>query len=48
MDKLRGGGSPAITVGEHAGDSIALDHVLPRAVVPELAAGSTILSLCRP
>ena len=38
MDKLRGGGSPVITLGEHAGDSVALDHVLPRAVVPELAA----------
>jgi len=38
MEKLRKGGSPAITRGEHAGDSIALDHVLPRAVVPELAA----------
>lgn len=24
--------------GEHAGDSIALDHVLPRSLVPELAA----------
>lgn len=30
---------PAITKGEHAGDTIALDcHVLPRAVGPELAA----------
>jgi len=26
------------TTGEHAGDSIALDHILPIAVVPELAA----------
>ena len=32
------GGSPAITKGEHAGDTIALDHILPIAVVPELAA----------
>ena len=38
MEKLKKGGSPTITKGEHAGDSIALDHVLPRAVVPELAA----------
>ena len=27
-----------IMKGEHAGDSIALDHVLPRSLVPELAA----------
>lgn len=27
-----------ITKGEHAGDSIALDHILPRSIVPELAA----------
>lgn len=38
LNKLRNGGSPTITKGEHAGDNIALDHVLPRAVVPELAA----------
>lgn len=38
MAKLRKGGSPKITKGEHAGDSIALDHVLPRAIVPELEA----------
>jgi hypothetical protein len=38
MAKLRKGGSPQITRGEHAGEFIALDHVLPRAVVPELAA----------
>ena len=38
MDKLRRGGSPEITDGEHKGDSVALDHVLPRAVVLELAA----------
>jgi hypothetical protein len=37
-EKLRNGGSPIITKGEHAGDSIALDHVLPRSLVPELAA----------
>jgi len=38
MKKLRTGGSPTITKGDHAGEGIALDHVLPRAVVPELAA----------
>lgn len=38
MAALRKGGSPKITKGQHAGDSVALDHVLPRAVVPELAA----------
>lgn len=38
MQKLRKGGSPKITIGKNAGDAIALDHVLPRAVVPELAA----------
>jgi hypothetical protein len=38
MAELRKGGSPTITKGPHAGDSVALDHVLPRAVVPKLAA----------
>ena len=38
MAELRKGNSPTITKGEHAGDSIALDHVLLRAIVPELAA----------
>lgn len=38
MAKLRTGATPTITKGEHAGDSVALDHILPRAVVPELAA----------
>lgn len=37
-EELRKGGAPTITKGPHAGDSIALDHVLPRAIVPELAA----------
>ncbi len=31
-------GSPTITTGPDAGDSIALDHVRPRSIVPELAA----------
>jgi hypothetical protein len=38
MAKLRRGGSPQITEGEHKGDSVAMDHVIPRAVVPELDA----------
>jgi len=38
MEKLRRGGSPEIMEGPHAGDSIALDHDLPKSVVPELAA----------
>lgn len=38
MAELRKGGFPKISKGKHAGESIALDHVLPRAVVPELAA----------
>lgn len=38
MAKLRKGGSPTITKGPNAGDRIALDHVLPRAVEPEMAA----------
>ena len=38
LAKLRKGGSPQITEGEHAGEKVALDHVLPRAVVPELDA----------
>ncbi len=36
--KLKKGGSPEISKGDHAGDSIALDHVLPRSIVPELEA----------
>jgi hypothetical protein len=38
MEKLRRGGSPKITMGDHIGDTIELDHVLPRVIVPELAA----------
>jgi len=37
MARLRKGRSPAITKGPHAGSAIALDHILPRSVVPELA-----------
>lgn len=38
MDKLKKGGSPSITKGENAGKKLAIDHVLPVALVPELAA----------
>ena len=38
MAKLKRGGSPTIMKGEYAGSGIMLDHVLPRTVVPELAA----------
>ncbi len=38
LEELKKGGSPTITMGPHAGDGIALDHVLPVSVVPELAA----------
>jgi hypothetical protein len=38
MAKLRKGGSPSISKGVPSGTQIALDHILPRAVVPELAA----------
>jgi hypothetical protein len=37
LDELRHGGSPTITQGPHTGEDIALDHVLPRSIVPELA-----------
>ena len=38
MEKLRKGSSPIITKGESIGDLIAIDHVLPHSIVPELAA----------
>lgn len=38
MAELKKGGSPTIMKGEYAGGGIMLDHVLPRSVVPELAA----------
>ena len=38
MATLRRGGSPSISKGAARGTQVALDHVLPRAVVPELAA----------
>lgn len=40
IEKMKKGGAPAITQGGHKGDSVALDHVLPRAVVPEPPSGS--------
>ena len=38
MAELRKGGSPTITKGPDAGRGVALDHVLPVKVAPELAA----------
>ena len=38
MAELRRGGSPTIERGVSEGDEIALDHILPVTVVPELAA----------
>lgn len=35
-DSTNSGGSPTITQGPHTGEGIALDHVLPRSIVPEL------------
>lgn len=37
LAELKKGQAPTIMKGEDAGDSVALDHVLPRAIVPELA-----------
>jgi len=36
MAKLRKGNAPTITRGPYAGDIVEVDHILPRAVVPEL------------
>ncbi|GAA5119319.1 hypothetical protein GCM10023212_11280 [Luteolibacter yonseiensis] len=33
---LKKGGSPTITRGEHAGEKVHIDHILPRSLVPEL------------
>ncbi len=33
---MRRGQSPAIKVGPYAGDQLSVDHIIPRAVVPEL------------
>ena len=38
MAKLRKGGSPTVTRGPHAGDTVALDHGLLRSIIPEFAA----------
>jgi hypothetical protein len=36
MDLLRRGLAPTITQGPYAGDIIHVDHIIPRAVAPEL------------
>jgi hypothetical protein len=36
MAKLRKGNAPTITRGPYAGDVVEVDHIIPRAVVPEL------------
>ena len=36
MTKLRKGNAPTITRGPYTGDVVEVDHVIPRAVVPEL------------
>lgn len=36
MAKLRKGNAPMITRGPYAGDIVEVDHIIPRAVVPEL------------
>jgi hypothetical protein len=38
LAKLKKGGSPVILQGKFKGNEIALDHVLPVSLVPELAA----------
>ena len=36
MAEMRGGGAPTIRKGPFLGDEMGVDHILPRAVVPEL------------
>jgi hypothetical protein len=36
MTKLRKGNAPTITRGPYAGDVVEVDHIIPRAVAPEL------------
>lgn len=36
MTKLRKGNAPMITKGPYAGDIVEVDHIIPRAVAPEL------------
>ena len=36
MADLRGGKAPTIRTGPYAGDKLSVDHVIPRAVCPEL------------
>lgn len=35
---LKKGGSPTVTRGQHAGEKVHIDHILPRSLVPELDA----------
>ena len=36
MDEMRQGKSPTVKVGPYKGDQLSVDHIIPRAVVPEL------------
>jgi hypothetical protein len=36
MEALRKGNSPKVTKGPYAGDTVDADHIIPRAVAPEL------------
>lgn len=36
MEKLRRGNAPIITRGPYAGELAEVDHIIPRAVAPEL------------
>jgi hypothetical protein len=36
LAKMRHGGSPTVRKGPYAGDIASVDHIIPRAVVPEL------------
>jgi hypothetical protein len=36
MDKLRKGDAPTITHGPYSGDVVEVDHIIPRAIAPEL------------
>jgi hypothetical protein len=38
MERMKRGAAPMIKAGEHAGEGVELDHVLPVAIVPELKA----------
>lgn len=36
LERMRRGNSPTITLGPYKGDKTSVDHIVPRAVVPEL------------